>query len=630
MILWIQLRHFKAYKWSNFIPVWEKYNFISYAWSNGIWKSSILEALDVFFNNKDWLLTKNEIASHSFICPICLIPKNNVTRLKKDFEMISEYFWGLDRWSHSSEFFSIREQIKDCKDDNFLIFLWEDFDRNLRYPFWDKRWLSEFLKYLSDNWIANFDAKKFLKELKELYSYVYLPVELNMETFTKIETLEMQKLLWKDLKEEIKNALSSINLDKKDGLNEKLKNFLLKLSSQMQNYEYETWKSRNNNITQNDLVDKILEVYFLTRTLYKKENGIKKAIKELSAWEKRQALIDLLVAFIKLENEREKILLIWIDEPENSLHTSICYDQFEKLKEVSKWSQVLITTHWYWFLPIIDRWYVHFLDKESDAIEFKPVVDLYEYDFKTKNIPKDFFLKSTNDLVQSIFYSLRWENPYNWILCEWISDKIYLEYFLRKEIENQKLRIIAVWWRDMVKKFYKYLRLPISENIWDISKWKVLCITDTDSDLVTSDIHQDDPKLELIFKIVRFAKKQENISNDNFTSLVKFDIEQFKNYISIENSLNPEVFVDVFNSFEWSESFWLDKEKIIEKKWNTTRENLRNFDFENFFNIEKTKIEFAKKYIEYMNRIEKGEFSGYGNVSDYTPSWIHEIKDFFK
>lgn len=31
-----------------------------------------------------------------------------------------------------------------------------------------------------------------------------------------------------------------------------------------------------------------------------------------------------------------------------------------------------------------------------------------------------------------------------------------------------------------------------------------------------------------------------------------------------------------------------------------------------------------------MNRIEKGEFSGYGNVLDYTPSWIHEIKDFFK
>lgn len=182
----------------------------------------------------------------------------------------------------------------------------------------------------------------------------------------------------------------------------------------------------------------------------------------------------------------------------------------------------------------------------------------------------------------------------------------------------------------MVKKFYKYLRLPISENIWDISKWKVLCITDTDRDLVTSDIHQDDPNLELIFKIVRFARKQENTSDDNFTSLVKFDIEQFKNYISIENSLNPEVFVDVFNSFEWSESFWLDKEKIIEKKWNTTRENLRNFDFENFFNIEKTKIEFAKKYIEYMNRIEKGEFSGYGNVLDYTPSWIHEIKDFFK
>ena len=36
--------------------------------------------------------------------------------------------------------------------------------------------------------------KDFFIELKALYSYVYLPVELDVESFTKIETDEMQKI----------------------------------------------------------------------------------------------------------------------------------------------------------------------------------------------------------------------------------------------------------------------------------------------------------------------------------------------------------------------------------------------------------------------------------------------------
>ena len=52
MIVGLFLRHIKAYKGISYIPLGHQYNFISYIGENGIGKSSILEALNSFFNNK--------------------------------------------------------------------------------------------------------------------------------------------------------------------------------------------------------------------------------------------------------------------------------------------------------------------------------------------------------------------------------------------------------------------------------------------------------------------------------------------------------------------------------------------------------------------------------------------------
>jgi len=105
---------------------------------------------------------------------------------------------------------------------------------------------------------------------------------------------------------------------------------------------------------------------------------------ELSAWEKREALINLIYVFLKDSEERKTIDIIWIDEPENSLHTSLCYEQFEKLKVIANNKQVLFTTHWYWFLPIVDKWTVHFLENKDEKINFFKSINLYDYSFQTK------------------------------------------------------------------------------------------------------------------------------------------------------------------------------------------------------------------------------------------------------
>ena len=236
------------------------------------------------------------------------------------------------------------------------------------------------------------------------------------------------------------------------------------------NYFYDTGDEGTKKLTLNSLVDTILETYFKKRVLMKgsrNETKLSKKMSELSAGEKRESLINLVYVFLRDVVERESIFIIGIDEPENSLHTAICYEQFEKLKKISINTQVLITTHWYGFLPIVDKVLIHFLRNEvkdtvrgeEEEICFYHKADLYLYPYQTKNIPKDFTLKSTNDLIQSIFHSLKAQNPYSWLICEGPSDKIYLDYFLKEEKKTTNLHIIPVGGIELVKKFYKYCKL---------------------------------------------------------------------------------------------------------------------------------------------------------------------------
>ena len=134
--------------------------------------------------------------------------------------------------------------------------------------------------------------------------------------------------------------LSGINLEGANGINTRLKNFIKEIQNSLRNnYEYKTGRQRNNKITKNDIVNKIIEAYFQKRILYKNN----KKISELSAGEKRQALIDIISAFL-IKADRDSATIIAIDEPENSLHTSVCYEQFDRLNKVSK---KLSSVHYY-------------------------------------------------------------------------------------------------------------------------------------------------------------------------------------------------------------------------------------------------------------------------------------------
>jgi len=468
---------------------------------------------------------------------------------------------------------------------------------------------------------SNSDWKKFHNELKGLYSFIYFPVEIEVESFTKIETTEMQKVFDKQLKTEIEKSLNTVNFNNQGGINKTLGNFVSEIEVILEKeYCYHTGQDRNNSVTKADLVNKILEVYFQKRVLHRRNGDSLTKVNELSAGEKRQALINLVYAFLKRNSERDRMVIIGIDEPENSLHTSLCYEQFEKLKEISTSNQILVTTHWYGFLPIISKGHSHFLTQVDKKILFESF-DLYDYRSQLKKeieasrntLPKDCTLKSTYDLVQSIFYSLKMPTPYNWIVCEGVSEKIYFEGFFKEEIENKNLRVLPMGGQSKVIRLYKYLETPMSE---ENTNGKVFCLIDTDNTRC-EEINAGSKTL----KIRRLSNKGE-IGKTHLLPLEHSDTYK----TDIEQALNPIIFSITLKTMQTSE----DLREIQATNLNGNTDfikNFKNLKLEEFFhsNDGGNKIIFAEKYIEASTNYEE-DFDG----ADVTPEWIKEIKKFFQ
>lgn len=662
MIIGLFLKHIKAYKGINFVPIGSTYKFVTYIGENGAGKSSILETLDSFFNYKTYPINKSALSdgihttgNEPFVAPIFLIEKSKVKSHKKQFESLSRYFWSVQKASlHASVqssmkgFFELREPL--LNDDNYspdtyyLFVFGEQSLLSSREPYFasfhgEESFLLNFFelnnKVFSDmdsaekrnkisslredlnKRIAHRDWKSISIYLKEMYSYVYFPVEIEVESFTKIETKEMQKIFDKKLKNEIENALTSVNFVNQGGINDSLDNFVLEIENILENkYCYSTGQRRNNSVTKSDLVNKILEVYFQKRILNKKSGDVLTKVSELSAGEKRQALIDLVYAFLKRNPDRETMVIIAIDEPENSLHTALCYDQFEKLKEVSELNQILITTHWYGFLPVVSEGFGHFLNVIDDKISFE-TYDLYNYRSQVQSaiansrntIPSNFILKSTYDLVQSIFYSLKNEVPYNWIICEGISEKIYFEYFFKEEIENKRLRILPMGGQSKVIRLYKYLQNPISE---EKCSGKVYCIIDTDK-IRCEEINKGNSLLVI--------RRLSNNNGNSGTTLLTLDNNETSE-TDIERALNPVLFKKSLEELSDNPDYQITN--ITNESGNSDfYKNFRNFDLENYFkeNEGDNKIFFAKKYVEISKKDDE--------LGELIPDWVNEIKKYF-
>lgn len=645
MIVSIFLRHFKIYKGINYIPISEGVGFSSIIGENGCGKSSILEALDFCFNKKgatDWPIN-NEAKSDGisgdnfpFIVPVFLIHKDKLRKENKSdsehylsAKSLSDFLWKTTikgKGKFYDDFYKHREILSNVYDSEeyFLLFAGKKYnDPGVYFGSFHNQ-----LTFINDKPLENYEdseLQKFFKGFYEYiishYSYIYIPVETDVQTYTKLETQDMQKLMDKNIQREIEKAITAKTINQ---INKDLDKFVKEIEEVLEIYHYKG--HFKNNLTMPDLVSKIIEAYFSIKVLNKKvENSKSIPVTELSSGEKRKALIDVAYSFLRRNNDRESNIILAIDEPEASLHISNCYEQFDKLLRISKDNhQILVSTHWYGFLPIITNGSATAISKNlKNEVSFK-FLNLYNYRENILHsrklhkgpLPIDYNIKSYNDLVQSIIISIMQDNPYYWIICEGQSEKIYFDYYFKNEIEDKKLRILPVGGFKEVKKIYSYLTTPIKDPDYKILG-KVFCLIDTDKERI--DVSEYTKNKNLLFERL-VLRKEDSILVDVNNVLMNPPTE-------IEDCLDPIIFYHTLQEFidKYTSIFQLFLIKTLEinEKYSgdffdltkKEKEIIKDFfdDNEGF-----NKILFAKKYVELL---EKPFFKERKKLE-----WIEEVK----
>lgn len=539
MITAILLRHYKNYGNLKFIPICDstQYMYSVYVGNNGVGKSAILEALDVVFNERTWNVTFNMKRMEAFICPLFLIDKTKISGGKQAlFEVISNFFWTVDESinaniksnSELQSFLKYRDELKiKYEKTHYLVLMGVNFD-NAKDAYC-ATFQNAVEKELSSKMVkSEEEAKSSLNEIKtivyNLYSYLYIPVEESPNELLKLQNVTMQQLLNKNILSEIEKILNkkangkSIVTQINDNLDEFIEDVNGIISSIDKKYSFTNDIGNKKNLTAKDIREKVLEAYFPLRAL--KANGHR--VEQLSSGEQRKAIIDVAYSILIANGERktERDIILAIDEPETSMHISNCFNQFLMLEELAgrHQRQIMLTTHWYGFLPIAQNGNMHHVVQENDGVKID-TFSLYNILEDRRNFPDVIELKSMYDLATSIITYMRTKAETTWIVCEGSDDKIYLQYILR---DYHNLFILPVGGCGNVVKLYQLLYSPLTEKAENKSG-KVLFLIDTD----------------LHYKAV---KKPIEFSGDNNSNVILRRLQIDKGEIKLFDPCKPNVY----------------------------------------------------------------------------------------
>ncbi|TNL12963.1 hypothetical protein CYD30_03830 [Kosakonia cowanii] len=657
MIIGLFLRYFKTYGGNNYIPLSSGSNFCGLIGNNGIGKSSVLESLDSFFNNKNWNLNTGFKKASTSTLPPCIVP---VFMIKK--EEIPDRFHEAAHWltllslnfdERSTGFpmtpttrppiISFMEHISKVVRNNninnyFILPLGCDTNGSASLSILNCKLLIEIInppaEKIENNKLSTIAIIQYFQSLflylKDKYEYIYIPKDIDPETFTKLETNEIQKLMGESLEQIIREKIPNETITK---INGELNSFITQIENELEVYSYRTSGDRQQNLKRRDIYKLIIDAYFRIRKLNKRDSSNWIEISSLSSGEKQKAIIDIAHGFLTNHRENGDHLLIGIDEPECSLHMSACFEQFENLYNISRnCCQLVFTTHWYGYLPTVEDGCSTSIIKENQTHHFT-LYDLagYREEIKKKareshnKIPYDIRLKSTNDLIQSIISSTLSEEPYNWLICEGSTEKLYLGYYLRDLVDTKKLRIVPVGGAKEVKKIFQLLEASHDDLRKDING-KVFLLSDTDRELVNYQVNS-------IEKIK--CKRIINDGSNNLTTLVDIHSNKVSPPTEIENCLNGLTFIRTLNSFiqRYPEFEYLDEILSDKTTDDITLNSFYTMDLrpreekilDKFFNTEGIKYSFAKRYI-YIDQYLKEK----KDIITPIPKWIEEIKRFFE
>ncbi|WAH60971.1 ATP-binding protein [Pseudomonas silvicola] len=635
MIVGLLLRNFKTYQAINYVKLSNGKYFSALVGENGAGKSSVLEALNSFFNGVEWnynhSLMKGYAEREPFICPIFLIEKDDIPSL-------DEYQWFVEKvselaWSASVGDFNPahKEHAKSfCEHRDLLVS--EGYSSSSYYliPFGLKRdqrssppvvffaMFETLPAYgsLIKNYIGSAKAIALLHQrISDHYKFIYLPADIDFREYTKIEGRTIQALLGQKLDTIVR---AFIKREDVRTINAQLNDFLASISEKLEVYEYRKPAQKQNLVNQSHLTEKVIEAFFESKVLNRKDGRELTPVSDLSSGEKRQALIDVAKAFL-LANaapSHQQIVLA-IDEPELSLHVSSCFSQFEKLREIADSKiQVLITTHWYGFMPIISSGVAVYCPK-SDLPPLLLDLRCFREDIKklrveTKGeLPVELELKGINDLVQSVIASVT-SSDYKWVICEGSADSIYLNHYLKAP----GLFIVPVGGAPTVKKIFNYLYLALEDARGDI-KGKVFCLIDTDKRFESFDGRDSLAGLQI--------RRLKNDEDSCSTELLKTSDNNASPSTVIEDALDAQSFIAAIDSFKGHSVYGamiarLSKPLSSENdEWPSTLSLNLNFTdrkaIEQLFECEGFKVKFALQYVKIDSLVRK-------------PKWVAEIERF--
>ena len=639
MIVGVFLRNFKTYAGINYIPLTNGHSFCGLVGNNGIGKSSVLESLDCLLNNKTWnynVVVKRSGMSttNPHIVPIYLLPLDKVTTESVETaRKLSNYIWNVESSDiappNQVHFKTFKEQRDVLKgkynpETSLLIPLGLSYEKIISFSIFDPKKIAQLLSndVSNTNNQSQEDLKAFERlheELKELFEYIYIPKDIDPEKFTQLETKEIQSLMGETLNEIVEKCVPSTNI--KD-INNNLNNFIDSLSNVLGEYSFRTSGERQVNLKKNDVYKLIIEAFFKIRKLNRKEGLHWLELNVLSSGEKQKAIIEIAFQFLKNYRAVTDNLIIAVDEPESSLHMSACYDQFNKLFEISTLcSQLLFTTHWYGFIPTVEDGYVSVISKIDNQHKFD-LINISNYRESIKQtvsgskgqLPYDIRLKSLNDFIQSIITSILSDEPYNWLICEGSSEKIYFETYFADIKKQKKLRIIPVGGAKEIRRIYNNLQVAY-EDFKNEIKGKVILISDTDSQLVQYQTKDELTNLKC-YRIVNDDTRRK-------TTLVKIESNPVSPKTEIEDSLNGRIFFETLKDFE---NNYLELSDIVKNISEPTEEETyfsldlspsKKKILESFFDKNNNKFEFAKKYSEKISSMYK------------IPEWIEQIRTLY-
>ena len=507
MILGVALRNYKCYKGLHYIPLHkdniEYLNII--IGENGVGKSSILQALDSFFNEREWIVHNDSTVSDVYVGVVLYITKSRLEEYlnEKEYNIIlsiADAFWDVDIKSNGiyeksyHDFFKQRDSLLSTRDTHVLLVIGrKPTNHDLSFVSFEKIVENKLSELTPRPQVSTIQG--LLTKVVALFPYLYIPVEATISEFLKLEASGMQLLADKDLKNTISDSLNEKRILRKnenrrdrkvsiiDIINENLEKYISNIENEIQcidpSYDFKPTYRQSTKLTANHLANVIISTYYAKRPLKKD----KKPIALLSSGEKRLALIDIIYVFLTNHNiDRQMILAI--DEPESSLHISKCYDQFRKLQNIALEckQQLFITTHWYGSLPILTNGNLIHLQPN----QLQSLFNIANYFEDRRNHPNDINLKSYFDLSASIISAYR-NSSCHWILVEGSDDIIYLNYYLN----GLNVQLLPLSGSSNVKKVYEYLFTPMSNSSCEVGAchdFKILCLIDTDSQIISLNV----------------------------------------------------------------------------------------------------------------------------------------------